>query len=37
MTTWLMQNVNESPDIAREYETRMQTIRGQGTSRWRPF
>ena len=31
MTTWLMQNVNESPDIAREYETRMQTIRGQGT------
>ena len=37
MTTWLMQNVNESPDIAREYETRMQTIRGEGTSRWRPF
>jgi aminoglycoside phosphotransferase (APT) family kinase protein len=37
MTTWLMQNVNESPDIAREYETRMQTIRGQGTPRWRPF
>ena len=37
MTTWLMQNVNESPDIASEYETRMQTIRGQGTPRWRPF
>lgn len=37
MTTWLMQNVNESPEIAREYETRMQTIRGQGAPRWRPF
>ena len=37
MTTWLMQNVNESPDIAREYETRMQTIRGLGKPRWRPF
>jgi thiamine kinase-like enzyme len=37
MTTWLMQNVNESPDIAREYETRMQTIRGDGTPKWRPF
>ena len=37
MTTWLMQNVHESPDVAREYETRMQTIRGEGTPRWRPF
>ena len=37
MTTWLMQNLNESPEIAREYETRMQTIRGQGATRWRPF
>jgi hypothetical protein len=37
MTTWLMQNVNESSEIAREYETRMQTIRGQGAPRWHPF
>jgi aminoglycoside phosphotransferase (APT) family kinase protein len=37
MTTWLMQNVNESPEIAREYETRMQTIRGDGTPPWHPF
>ena len=37
MTTWLMQNVNESSDIAREYETRMQTIRGEATPRWTPF
>jgi aminoglycoside phosphotransferase (APT) family kinase protein len=37
MTTWLMQNVDESPDIAREYETRMQTIRGEATPPWRPF
>jgi Ser/Thr protein kinase RdoA (MazF antagonist) len=37
MTTWLMQNVNESPEIAREYEARMQTIRGQGEPPWRPF
>ena len=32
MTTWLMQNVKESPEIAREYETRMQTIRGGATT-----
>jgi aminoglycoside phosphotransferase (APT) family kinase protein len=37
MTTWLMQNINESPEVAREYQTRMQTIRGQGATRWRPF
>ena len=37
MTTWLMQNVNESSDIASEYAARMQTIRGQDTPRWRPF
>lgn len=38
MTTWLMQNVNESADIAREYETRMHTIRGQDAGKtWRPF
>lgn len=38
MTTWLMQNVNESSDIAREYETRMRMIRGEeNTEPWRPF
>jgi aminoglycoside phosphotransferase (APT) family kinase protein len=38
MTTWLMQNVNESPDIAREYENRMRRIRGENTAAsWRPF
>lgn len=39
MTTWLMQNVNQSPEIAKEYETRMRTIRGQsnGSEGWRPF
>jgi aminoglycoside phosphotransferase (APT) family kinase protein len=39
MTTWLMQNVNESSEIAKEYEKRMHTIRGEGTDskNWRPF
>jgi aminoglycoside phosphotransferase (APT) family kinase protein len=39
MTTWLMQNVDESPDIAEEYAKRMRTIRGQeiNPEGWRPF
>jgi aminoglycoside phosphotransferase (APT) family kinase protein len=37
MTTWLMQNVSESPEIAREYEARMRTIRGEATEPWKPF
>lgn len=37
MITWLMQNVNESPEIAREYENRMRTIRGEDTAAWQPF
>jgi aminoglycoside phosphotransferase (APT) family kinase protein len=37
MTTWLMQNVNESHDVAGEYEARMQTIRGEPGPPWRPF
>lgn len=38
MTTWLMQNVNESPEIAEEYERRMLTIRdGRRDVPWRPF
>lgn len=38
MTTWLMQNVDESLEIAREYENRMRTIRCEvNTDPWRPF
>lgn len=37
MTTWLMQNVNESADIAEEYQTRMRTIRGEDHPQWKPF
>ncbi|WP_157621566.1 aminoglycoside phosphotransferase family protein [Saccharothrix sp. NRRL B-16348] len=38
MTTWLMQNVNESPDIAREYERRMNTLRtDEATRDWQAF
>lgn len=38
MVSWLAQNVGESPDIAREFATRMRTIRGQGSrERWHPF
>ena len=39
MTTWLMQNVHESPGIAEEYEKRMRTIRGEAadSGNWRPF
>ncbi len=37
MTTWLMQNVAESPEIAEEYQVRMRTLRGEPSSGWRPF
>jgi aminoglycoside phosphotransferase (APT) family kinase protein len=38
MTTWLMQNVNESSGISREYENRMRTIRDQISGvAWQPF
>ncbi|MBV8994054.1 MAG: aminoglycoside phosphotransferase family protein [Pseudonocardiales bacterium] len=37
MTTWLMQNVAESPEIAEEYQVRMRTLRGEPPSGWRPF
>jgi Phosphotransferase enzyme family len=39
MTTWLMQNVSESPEAAKEYEKRMRTIRGEAAEpgNWRPF
>ncbi|GIF02359.1 aminoglycoside phosphotransferase family protein [Paractinoplanes rishiriensis] len=37
MTTWLMQNVGESAEIADEYAVRMRTIRDGIRSTWRPF
>ena len=39
MTTWLMQNVNESAEVADEYRARMMTLRGDSTApqKWRPF
>lgn len=37
MTTWLMQNVNESPAVADEFQVRMRTIRDGVPARWRPF
>jgi aminoglycoside phosphotransferase (APT) family kinase protein len=37
MTTWLMQNVAESPEIADEYQTRMRTLRGEKSPGWKPF
>lgn len=37
MTTWLMQNVCESPEIAAEYQVRMKTIRDGQHVPWRAF
>lgn len=37
MTTWLMQNIAESPEIAQEYQVRMRTLRGEPSSGWRAF
>jgi aminoglycoside phosphotransferase (APT) family kinase protein len=38
MTTWLMQNVRESREIADEYRARIRTIRdGERKRAWRPF
>jgi phosphotransferase family enzyme len=37
MTTWLMQNVAESQEIADEYRVRMRTLRGESSPGWRPF
>jgi aminoglycoside phosphotransferase (APT) family kinase protein len=37
MTTWLMQNVAESQEIADEYQVRMRTLRGEQSAGWRPF
>ncbi|WP_158264120.1 phosphotransferase family protein [Amycolatopsis sp. CA-126428] len=38
MTTWLMQNVNESKEIADEFAVRMKTIRtGRSDQPWKPY
>ena len=38
MTTWIMQNIRESEEIAREFATRMVTLRtGRPTRDWKPF
>ncbi|MFI5935946.1 phosphotransferase family protein [Actinoplanes sp. NPDC051494] len=37
MTTWLMQNINESSEVAEEYQVRMRTIRDGISAAWRPF
>lgn len=37
MTTWLMQNIAESLEIAEEYQVRMRTLRGEPSPGWRPF
>jgi aminoglycoside phosphotransferase (APT) family kinase protein len=38
MTTWIMQNIDESPEIAEEYATRMHTLRtGRVDRPWRPY
>jgi thiamine kinase-like enzyme len=37
MTTWLMQNVQESQEIAAEYAVRMQTLRDGVVQPWRAF
>lgn len=38
MTTWLMQNVNESKEIADEFSVRMNTIRtGRSEQPWKPY
>lgn len=36
MTTWIMQHVQESQDIADEFEARMRTIRDGLPSTWTP-
>ena len=36
MTTWIMQNIEESEEIAAEYESRMRTIRDGKPSSWAP-
>jgi aminoglycoside phosphotransferase (APT) family kinase protein len=37
MTTWLMQNVDHSADIAREFRTRVDSLRDGTPHHWAPF
>lgn len=37
MTTWIMQNIRQSSQIAAEYERRMQDIRAGRGGHWTPF
>jgi aminoglycoside phosphotransferase (APT) family kinase protein len=37
MTTWIMQNVQHSQEIANEFDKRMATIRGGPKRNWTPF
>jgi hypothetical protein len=38
MTTWIMQNVGESPEIADEYAMRLRALKSGAAERpWRPF
>jgi thiamine kinase-like enzyme len=37
MCTWLMQNVDESSEIAAEYQLRMRTLRREPSTGWHPF
>lgn len=38
MTTWIMQNVGESPEIADEYAMRLRALKSGASERpWRPF
>jgi Ser/Thr protein kinase RdoA (MazF antagonist) len=37
MTTWIMQNVDESAEIAQEFQVRMRTLRGEPSPDWRAF
>lgn len=38
MTTWLMQNVDHSPDIRSQFDRRMASLRHDDLPRvWRPF
>jgi len=38
MTTWLMQNIADGPDVAGEFRVRLRTIRDGAAPRpWKPF
>lgn len=38
MTTWLMQNIGEGPDVAEEFRARMESMRaGERDRVWRAF